>query len=114
MMDKKIDLGNLFAFYGSLLTRHQQNLMKAYLYEDHSLKEISENHRISRQGVHDSIRRARTTLTDLESKLGLYALEESLTRLREGFERLKEDPSDSTQLEIMAREILAMEKILEA
>ncbi|OPL08357.1 MAG: hypothetical protein AVO33_10385 [delta proteobacterium ML8_F1] len=114
MMDKKIDLGNLFAFYGGILTRHQQQILKAYLYEDHSLKEISENHKISRQGVHDSIRRSEAILMDLEDKLGLYALQEALVKLKMTFESFKKDPSQEEGLALMEQQLLAMEKILES
>jgi predicted DNA-binding protein YlxM (UPF0122 family) len=57
--------------YGSFLTERQAKLFTLYYNEDCSLAEIADQLGISRQGVLDGIRRARTKLEGMEKKLGL-------------------------------------------
>ena len=66
-----IRTGLLFDFYEKLLTERQRTVMGLYLNEDFSLAEISEEIDISRQGVHDIIKRTSRKLEDFEAKLGL-------------------------------------------
>lgn len=61
----------LLDFYGQLLTERQYEIMDLHYNSDLSLGEIAEDLGISRQGVHDSIRKAKQTLTDYEKRLGL-------------------------------------------
>lgn len=63
----------LFDFYGPLLTEKQQELVKQYYLEDLSLAEIAEGAGVSRQAVHDLIKRAESALEEYERKLGLVA-----------------------------------------
>ena len=71
VMDKRYEEALLFDFYGELLTDKQKAVFEeAYVY-DCSLSEIAEEHGISRQGVHDMLKRSEKTLTDYETKLGL-------------------------------------------
>ncbi|NLJ83368.1 MAG: YlxM family DNA-binding protein [Halanaerobiaceae bacterium] len=71
MLDKVIEIGILFDFYGSLLTGKQQETIQLYYYQDLSLSEIAERLEISRQGVYDHLHRAEEALRDYEEKLGL-------------------------------------------
>ncbi len=61
----------LFDFYGELLTEHQRNIYEEVVFEDCSLGEVAERHKVSRQSVHDIVRRSRKTLEGYEEKLGL-------------------------------------------
>lgn len=61
----------LFDFYGDLLTDHQKSVYESYIQEDLSLSEIAEDAGISRQGVHDLIKRCRHILEGYEDKLHL-------------------------------------------
>jgi predicted DNA-binding protein YlxM (UPF0122 family) len=61
----------LFDTYGPLLTLRQQELIQAYYLEDLSLAEIAEGDGVSRQAVHDLIRRAESAMHDYEQRLGL-------------------------------------------
>ena len=63
----------LLDFYGQLLTRRQYEIMDLHYNSDLSLGEIANEFGISRQGVYDSIYRARQSLTGYEKKLGLAA-----------------------------------------
>ena len=68
-MDKIYKQTMLFDFYGELLTEHQRRVYEDAVYQDMSLGEIAEELGISRQGVHDLIRRCDKILLDYESKL---------------------------------------------
>ncbi len=63
----------LFDFYGPLLTERQQELVRAYYLEDLSLGEIAESEAVSRQAVHDLVRRAAEALVEYEQRLGFAA-----------------------------------------
>jgi predicted DNA-binding protein YlxM (UPF0122 family) len=61
----------LLDFYGNLLTDKMRATLDMYLNDDLSLAEIAEEEEISRQGVHDKVKRALAQLKDYEDKLGL-------------------------------------------
>ncbi len=61
----------LYDFYGDLLTSHQKDVYEAYALENLSLAEIAEDEGISRQGVHDLIKRCNALLEGYEDKLHL-------------------------------------------
>ncbi len=69
MKDMSISL--LLDFYGNLLNENQLSMMEDYYSEDLSLSEIAENCGITRQGVHDKIRRGAMELKSYEERLGL-------------------------------------------
>ena len=60
----------LYDFYGALLTDRQQDLMRAYYLEDLSLAQIAGEGGVSRQAVHDLIKRSESALHEYEEKLG--------------------------------------------
>ena len=70
-MEKIVEQSLLYDFYGDLLTAHQKDLYEGYVLENLSLAELAENSGISRQGVHDLIRRVENTLEGYEKKLHL-------------------------------------------
>lgn len=61
----------LYDFYGQLLSRRQQEVMALYHEENLSLSEIAEEFGISRQAVHDTLKKAEQALAGYEQKLGL-------------------------------------------
>lgn len=71
MMEKIVVQGLLYDFYGELLTDHQKQVFEDAVYNDMSLSEIANEKGISRQGVHDLIKRCDKILSDYESKLHL-------------------------------------------
>lgn len=70
-MEKIFEQGLLYDFYGELLTEHQQKIYEDAVYNDLSLGEIAAEAGISRQGVHDLIKRCDRILADYEAKLHL-------------------------------------------
>lgn len=61
----------LYDFYGSLLTERQQKFIELYYGDDLSLGEIAEQFNVTRQAVHDTLKRSEQTLENYEHKLGL-------------------------------------------
>ena len=72
---KEIKYGVLLDFYGELLTEKQRGALDLYYNEDLSLLEIGEHLNISRQGVHECIKKGCEHLEEYESVLGLYEKE---------------------------------------
>ena len=70
-MEKIVEQGILYDFYGELLTKHQQSIYEDAVYNDLSLSEIAQEKGISRQGVHDLLKRCDKILTEYEKKLHL-------------------------------------------
>ena len=68
-MEKFVEQGYLYDFYGELLTERQQQVYESVVLEDYSLSEVAEDLGISRQGVHDMIKRCNKTLEEYEQKL---------------------------------------------
>ncbi len=60
-------------FYGRLLTDKMRETLELYYFDDLSLAEIADTENISRQGVHDTVKRAVKLLDEYEAKLGLVA-----------------------------------------
>lgn len=71
MVDKIVEMGILFDFYGKLLSDRQYLAIELYYIHDLSLAEIGEELRISRQGVYDTLKRAENKLYEYENNLGL-------------------------------------------
>lgn len=74
----------LYDFYGQLLSKRQDQVMKLYHEENLSLSEIAEEFDISRQGVHDALKNAEKALKEYENKLGL------VDKFRESSDAVKE------------------------
>ena len=72
-MEKFVEQTLLYDFYGELLTERQQQVYESVVLEDYSLSEVAEDLGISRQGVHDMIKRCNHTLEDYEARLHLVA-----------------------------------------
>lgn len=70
-MEKFVEQSLLYDFYGELLNEHQKSIYEDAVFNDLSLSEIADEHGISRQGVHDLIKRVNKTLEGYEEKLHL-------------------------------------------
>ena len=70
-MEKIVEQTLLYDFYGELLTERQKQVYEDVVFNDLSLSEAAEERGISRQGVHDQIKRCNRILQDYEEKLGL-------------------------------------------
>ncbi len=70
-MEKIVEQTLLYDFYGELLTEHQKRVYEDVVFNDLSYSEAAEERGISRQGVHDLIKRCNRILQEYEEKLGL-------------------------------------------
>ncbi|MCR5142682.1 MAG: putative DNA-binding protein [Ruminococcus sp.] len=75
-IDKNLRIGRLLGIYGGLLTERQYDIMSMYFDDDLSLSEIAEQFGISRQGVHDTVKRGEETLENYEKVLGLSSAQD--------------------------------------
>lgn len=73
MLDKRLQMSDLFDVYGALLTDKQQLSLTRYLLEDYSLAEIGEEIGASRQAAYDLVHRAQETMHEMEAQLGFVA-----------------------------------------
>ena len=96
-MEKIFEQGILYDFCGELLTEHQQKIYEAAVYNDLSLGEIAEEQGISRQGVHDLIKRCDRILADYESKLHLVERFSSTKRMAQEIIELAEHGGETEE-----------------
>lgn len=103
-MEKKAEQAYLYDFYKDLLNEHQQSIYEDFVFNDLSLGEIAQEKEISRQGVHDMIKRCTKTLEDYESKLHLV---EKFLFIRDKVERIQELSKNFSdhEKEIIVKEI---------
>ena len=72
-MEKFVEQTLLYDFYGELLNEHQRGIYQDIVFNDLSLSEVADEYGISRQGVHDLIKRVNNTLNGYEEKLHLVS-----------------------------------------
>ena len=84
----------LYDFYGELLTDHQKQVYEDAVMNDFSLSELAEEYNVSRQGIHDLLKRCDGILEGYEEKLGLIkrfdALKGTAKSIQGDLESLKE------------------------
>ena len=102
-MEKIVEQGLLYDFYGELLNEHQRRIYEDAVMNDMSLSEIAQEAGISRQGVHDLIKRCDKTLEDYESRLHLM---EKFRIITEKLKEIKQLTPDE-KIRKLADEILA-------
>lgn len=100
---EKLELrGMLFDFYGELLTPHQKKVYEDAIVNDLSLSEIADEQGISRQGVHDIIKRCDKALADYEDKLHLV---EKFARIKHKISQINL-LTDDEQIRKLSNEII--------
>jgi len=86
-MEKIVEQGLLYDFYGELLTKHQRKIYEDAVNNDYSLSEMADELGITRQGVHDLLKRCDKTLQNYEEKLHLIqkfiSIKEKITKINE-------------------------------
>ncbi len=89
-MEKIVEQTLLYDFYGELLTEHQREVYGDVVLGDLGYSEAAEEYGVSRQGVHDLVKRVERQLRGYESKLCLV-------------ERFLKIRSEVTQIRSMAQ-----------
>ena len=90
-MNRIIERGMLYDFYGELLTDHQKEVYEGLVYNDMSLGELAGEYNISRQAAHDLIKRCDKMLENYENKLHLISKFQSIKQSVEEIERVSMD-----------------------
>ncbi|MDD5936370.1 MAG: sigma factor-like helix-turn-helix DNA-binding protein [Clostridiales bacterium] len=70
-LQEVMELSRLYDFYGELLGEHKKQIFEDYVLNDLSLSEIADETGLSRQGVHDIVKRCSKKLREYEEKLCL-------------------------------------------
>jgi len=102
-MEKNIKISCLLSFYGDFLTDKQLELMQLHYDDDLSLAEIAGRKGITRQGVHDALRRGEQVLENYESRLRLF---ERYLAVKNSLDGMNEFLKDNTTLSAAATEEL--------
>lgn len=111
-MNEILEQSLLYDFYGELLTKHQKEIYEQFVLEDLSLGEIAREAGISRQGVHDMIKRCNQSLHGYEEKLHLVEkfmnIKSKVNELEEILEGYQENDSSQmiSKMKEISREIL--------
>ncbi|MGI6608162.1 MAG: YlxM family DNA-binding protein [Erysipelotrichaceae bacterium] len=103
-MEKFEYINELMPFYQSLLTDRQNEILQYYYFEDLSITEIANLLGISRNGVHDTLKKSIGLIKKYEEKLGLC---ESYKRRIKLFKRLKS--LEISQVDNIVNELIKME-----
>ena len=101
-MDKILEQALLYDFYGELLTAHQQEQYDQVVLDHLSLGEIAADAAISRQGVHDIVKRCARSLEEYERKLHLVekflAVKEKVTCIDEKLQEWEEEKENPEEI----------------
>ncbi len=87
-MEEIVELSLLFDFYGEMLGEHKKKIFEDYVLNDLSLAEIADEEGISRQGVHDIVKRCTKQLKEYEATLHLV----------EKFQQMKKKLTEASEL----------------
>lgn len=98
MVDDITRASLLYDFYGALLTEKQRQVMALYHEENLSLSEIAQEFGVSRQAVHDTLKKAEQALSEYEEKLKLIEkfmkTEETISKIEEEIANLAATAKD--------------------
>ncbi|MBR4800680.1 MAG: hypothetical protein IK048_03310 [Clostridia bacterium] len=83
---KFFEIATLRSYYGALLTKKQNDMLKMHYDEDLSLAEIAEIYDVSRQAVADSLAKGEKSLREYDAKLGLIAKDASILQALKSLE----------------------------
>lgn len=110
-LQKIVNQDLLFDFYGDLLTEHQKRIYEEVVFNDYSISEVAKDEGVSRQSIHDMVRRTSEQLLLYEEKLKMVGKfredRETAEKIKEQAEGLKKD-GDPLRIE----KILALTDLL--
>lgn len=90
-ISKFVRIAMLLDIYGGLLTEKQKEFVELHYEEDYSFGEISQEHGVSRQAVHDAVKHAEKTLENYEEKLQILEKINSQKEVIEKLNTIKEN-----------------------
>lgn len=111
-LNRIVELSLLYDFYGALLKEQKRQVFEDYILNDLSLSEIAEERGISRQAVHDTVKRCSKELMDYEKKLSLISkfnvIKGKVNEIHHIAMKMKQDSGidEINQIENLSNEIL--------
>lgn len=97
-LNEIVRLSYLYDFYGPLLKERHRQMFEEYVLDDLSLSEIAEQHDITRQGVHDVVKRCSKKLEDYEASLQLFRrFQEARIKLGQMEELVQKEPKKNEE-----------------
>ena len=111
-MEQKLEQAYLYDFYGELLKERQRRIYEDVIFHDLSLGEIAKEEGISRQGVHDLVRRCTKALEGYEKRLHLIEkflhTKERVAKIHALTKAFRDSPDEAVldQIERISNEIL--------
>ncbi len=104
-MERFVERTLLYDFYGELLTIRQREIYENVVLLDYSISEVAQEMNVTRQSVHDMVRRCDKILSGYEERLHLV---DKFLKIRAQAEKIRTLASASGQGEIasIAGEIL--------
>ena len=117
-VERVVQAGLLFDFYGGLLTAKQRQAVELYYLEDWSLSEIADREGVSRQAIFDLLQRSEKTMLEFEAKLGLVARflkqQTTLTQLNQRLKIIYEKINEDNQIKKGLEEIFGeLQRLIE-
>ena len=85
--EKKEYYSSLYDLYKNLLTDKQRSYFEDYYFNDLSLFEIADNNNVSRNAIHDQLKKVISSLEYYEEKLGLLNKEKKLNILLDEYSK---------------------------
>ena len=96
-MEKILRQTYLFDFYSELLTQHQRDIYEEVVCNDTSFSEVAQREGVSRQSIHELVRKCERQLDAYEEKLHMMerflAVKEHVGLIRKEAEGLRSDES---------------------
>ncbi|MCI8318578.1 MAG: DNA-binding protein [Lachnospiraceae bacterium] len=112
-MDQLLKQSLLYDFYGELLTEHQRRVYEEVVQNDLSYSEAAESFGVSRQGIHELIKRCNKMLESYEERLHLV---ERFLRIRSSVQEIQvlSAQHETIEKQALAEKVLAIsQQILE-
>ena len=97
-LEEKIVLMELYDLYQNLLTEKQRQYFEAAYYDDSSMSEIADEYEVSRNAVHDQLKKTISKLQDIEKAVHLR---EHNSKINSLFEVLKNLESKEQMIEMI-------------
>ena len=111
-LDKKYHQAMLYDFYGELLKTNNKQIYEDYILNDLSLSEIAVERGISRQGIHDTIKRTDKRLQEYESKIHLLKKYSNIQKKVNDIQSIIKEVKQSTSNNIDCDKLVEIEEIL--
>ena len=109
-MERIVEKTLLYDYYGELLTDHRREIYEEVVFNDMSLSEAAAEYGISRQGIHDMIRRCDQAMEAYEEKLHLVrqaeAVRKTVLLLNQKLDETGMDEKSRQELKALLNEIM--------